>query len=122
MIVPQTRDQIIAAACALEPRSAMLLRASGESAQVCATPIYTNYLDDHGQVVPLNLVSGGRYAAGYVRVSTVRQRLDGWSIADQVSRIVDFCIAHGYAFRIFSDASLSGKLPTDDRHLIEAWS
>lgn len=119
MLRPQTRDQIIAAASSIDPKAAFYLKGTGDSALACATPIYTSFIDDNGQEVSLKLASDGRYAAGYVRVSTIRQKRDGWSIPDQVSRIVDYCLQRRLAFRIFSDSTLSGKLPTDDKNLIQ---
>jgi DNA invertase Pin-like site-specific DNA recombinase len=57
---------------------------------------------------------GGKYGAGYARVSSQRQQEDGWSQEDQLVRIVRYYLDQGLAFRIFSDAGLPGSLAYRD--------
>lgn len=113
----RTSEEIVRDVLVISPAAAYALRGSVGAADLCATPIYTAYRGVNGEAVPLAL-SGGRYAAGYVRVSTLDQKEDGWSLPDQAERVVDFYLRRGLAFRVYSDATLSGKLPTDDKGLI----
>lgn len=65
----------------------------------------------------------GRVGAGYVRVSTEGQRQDGFSTEDQAYRIAVYFAERGEAFRVLSDAGLSGTIPINDPLLIQrVWS
>lgn len=118
MTPAKTREQMIADALAIVPQDAYAHRNSPNALHTCATPLYTSYVSTSGVTVPL-ILDNARYGAGYVRVSSIGQKEDGWSVGDQIERIVDYFTSRGEAFRIFSDASLSGKLPLDDELLIE---
>lgn len=66
----------------------------------------------------------GTVLAGYIRVSTERQRSkrygleDGYSITDQIERICGYAYQQRQAFVIYSDAGISGKVPINDNALI----
>lgn len=117
MTPARTAAQMVADIVAIDPTAAYGLRGSADAQALCASPLYTSYRDAEGRVLPLRF-SGGRFSAGYVRVSTLGQKEDGWSITDQAERIVAYHLRSGLAFRVYSDASLSGKLPPDDPDLI----
>jgi DNA invertase Pin-like site-specific DNA recombinase len=112
----KTRNQIIDEIVAIQSLRAYGYRGLAAALDLCASPVYTEYLKD-GEPQRLTF-RGGKYGAGYARVSTIGQRDDGWSIRDQVARIVDFYLAKGEAFRVFVDDAMSGSLPTDDPALI----
>ncbi|MGC4045060.1 MAG: recombinase family protein [Armatimonas sp.] len=97
---------MVAEIVALDPKSASYV-----------SPYYVSVLIDN-KIERLNTVNG-RYGVGYVRVSTVNQADDGWSIPDQARRVVSYYVGRREAFRVFSDASLSGKLPNNDPGLID---
>ncbi|MCW3098055.1 MAG: hypothetical protein JWL77_3673 [Chthonomonadaceae bacterium] len=113
-----TIDEVIAYVETLDPKLARTLQ-NGAMEAACATPEITRIVDNAGRVHHLKR-KGGKIAVGYVRVSTYRQKSDGWSIKDQVRRLVEWFISKGWAFRIVSDASLSGGAPPDDPALIAA--
>jgi DNA invertase Pin-like site-specific DNA recombinase len=79
--------------------------------------VYNLVVDEDGRPRELKLVDG-RYFAIYVRVSTEGQVDDGYSIEDQIRRGIAYALQKGWAFRIFSDASLSGGLPINRASLI----
>jgi DNA invertase Pin-like site-specific DNA recombinase len=114
---PRTIAEIVADVLRIQPTAAYAMRGSAAAIELCATPIYQQVIQDDGSVITLEM-SEGRYAAGYIRVSSVQQKDDGWSIDDQAERCVRWFVQQGKAFRIFSDSGLSGKLPIDDNALI----
>lgn len=121
--IPSIQD-IVEAARSLRPERAVQFK-NGDLISLCTTPVYEAILQD-GKVTHLTKREG-RYGAGYVRVSTPSQRsgkderggADGFSELDQIARIVHHFVARGEAFRIFSDAGLSGGLSIMDATLTE---
>lgn len=108
--------QIIEMALSLDPRRALRFT-NGDQARLCTTDVITDLLDETGQPVVLERI-GGKYGALYVRVSTLGQSEDGYSATDQIRRGIEHFLRHRQAFRIFSDASLSGGLPIAEPSLI----
>lgn len=89
---------------------------------LCTSPTFESVLID-GEAKTLNRRQG-KVGAGYIRVSTPQQRSrqgqgDGFSEDDQLERVIRYFIDRGEAFRIFSDAGLSGSLPTSDPFLVQ---
>ena len=113
---PLTIAQVIELALGLDPRRA-LRYTNGDQARLCTTDVISSLIDEGGQTVPLQRI-GGKYGARYVRVSTIGQAEDGYSAEDQIRRGVEYFLRHRQAFRIFSDASLSGGLPIYEPNLI----
>lgn len=106
MTPPKTMEQMVAEIISLDPKSASYV-----------SPYYVSVVID-GKIESLRTVNE-RYGVGYVRVSTINQREDGWSIEDQAWRIVRHYVSHRQAFRVYSDATLSGRLPNNDPILID---
>lgn len=113
---PSAVGQIIEMALGLDPRRA-LRYTNGDQARLCMTAVITSLHDDSGQIAPLEKV-GTKYGALYARVSTPGQAEDGYSTEDQVRRGVEYFLRYRQAFRVFSDASLSGGLPIYEPNLI----
>ncbi len=95
-----TIDDIVAQALALKPALAANFN-STESIALCTTRVYTKVKLADGTTVDL-LKKGGKYGAGYARVSSLSQRTavngegnaeneqkDGWSEQDQIQRVED---------------------------------
>lgn len=53
--------------------------------------------------------------AGYLRVSTRRQAVEGWSLAEQRAVIEEWAAAKGHEVVLFEDAAVSGAAPLDTR-------
>jgi Site-specific recombinases, DNA invertase Pin homologs len=113
----KSRQAIVSEALAIVPSAAYAFRGSSDAISLCATELYRCYVNDEGEEVTLNLTNG-KYAAVYIRVSTAMQKEDGWSAQDQAERGIEYCLSNRLAFRVFSDATLSGKLPHDDQDAI----
>lgn len=111
-----TINEVTALALDLEPRRA-LRYTNGDQARLCTTDVFTCLIDERGDAVELSHV-GGRYGALYVRVSTLGQAEDGYGADDQIRRGIEHFLRHRQAFRIFSDASLSGGLAINEPSLI----
>ncbi|BDI30585.1 hypothetical protein CCAX7_26360 [Capsulimonas corticalis] len=107
-------DAIIKQAKALKLSLATQLM-NGGFEEHCSLPIVKS-LNDGGHVVDLELIDG-KYAAIYVRVSTDKQREDGWSVEDQLRRNIAHCIRKQWAFKIYSDQTLSGSYAWLDSEL-----
>ncbi len=105
MTPPKNVEQMVTEIIALDPKSSSFV-----------SSYFSSVIID-GQVIPLVTVDS-KYGVGYVRVSTAMQNDDGWSVEDQARRIVAHFVNRREAFRVFSDASLSGKLPNNDPGLI----
>lgn len=105
-----TVDELVEVVERLNPAQAFR-HTNGNVIRLCTTGVITRMVVG-GEVRKLELVDG-RYCSGYIRVSTERQS-DGFSIPDQAERIIHRCIKNGWAFRIFSDAGLSGGLAYRD--------
>ena len=131
---PLAIEQIIHSALKLDPHKAIGLR-DGSAVAACTSLVYTKIIDRKGETVPLRHYKyydphdeepracdphdpDARYAAIYVRVSTPMQADDGWSTRDQCERAISYCIDKGWAFRIFNDQGLSGRLPMRESHAI----
>ena len=131
---PLTIEQIIHAALKLDPHKAIGLH-DGSAVAACTSRVYTEIVDRKGETVPLRHFKyydphdedcraclpddpDARCAAIYVRVSTPMQADDGWSTRDQCERAISYCIDKGWAFRIFNDQGLSGRLPMRESHAI----
>ncbi len=99
---------------------------------LCVTPLITQVTLDDGSVVSLSLVDD-KWAAHYARVSDIKQRSqsentgedgvskhrgEGNSEAEQIERGIRHYISRGQAFKIYSDASISGDHPNNDPALI----
>ena len=52
---------------------------------------------------------GGRVAALYIRVSTLDQAREGYSLAAQQAALEAWAAAHGYATQLYADEGISGK-------------
>ncbi len=130
---PFTISQICEMALKLDPEKAARLR-NGSMAAACTIGVFTEVLDEHGNAKQLSYYKENpddgeligthaedpeaEYAAILARVSTPIQADDGWSIKDQIERGIAKCIQYGWAFRIFNDMGLSGRLPMKDNHAI----
>lgn len=114
-----TVAEVIALASSLTPANAVYNGTIDDAH--CVTPLI-EAVEVDGSVKVLKTVRdvGGveRYGGGYPRVSTLAQQVEGFSIGDQIKNIVSEFVDKGLAFRIFSDAGLSGSLPYNDRNLI----
>lgn len=53
--------------------------------------------------------------AGYLRVSTRRQAVEGWSLAEQRAVIKEWAAANGHDVVLFEDAAVSGAAPLGTR-------
>lgn len=111
-----TLERITEISLGLDPRRA-LRYSNGDQARLCTTDVFTHVVDQDGREIELHR-EAGKYGAVYVRVSTVGQAEDGYSAEDQVRRGVEHFLRHRQAFRIFSDASLSGGLAINEPTLI----
>ena len=133
-LLPLTIEQIISAALKLDPHKAIGLH-DGSAVAACTSLVYTQIIDRKGETVSLRHFKyhdphdeevracsaddpDARYAAIYVRVSTPMQADDGWSTRDQCERAIAYCLDKGWAFRIFNDQGLSGRLPMRESHAI----
>ena len=131
---PLTIEQIISAALKLDPHKAIGLH-DGSAVAACTSLVYTEVIDRKGETVSLRYFKyydphdeeprpcdpydlDARLAAIYVRVSTQLQSDDGWSTRDQCERAIAYCMDKGWAFRIFNDQGLSGRLPMRESHAI----
>lgn len=136
---PMTVEALIDLCVRMQP----VLAAEKRDSTLCVTPLITELIVD-GKIVHLELVSG-RFGAAYVRVSDERQRsaqsansrsrgnarqrrqkgasatnsADGYSEAEQLNRQIRYFIAKRQAFRIYSDAGITGEYPIDDIYLIK---
>ena len=113
---PLTIAQIIEIALSLDPRKAVRYT-NGDQARLCTTDVFTQVTDEAGQAVSLDR-ENGKYGALYIRVSTLGQAEDGYSADDQIRRGIEHFLRHRQAFRVFSDASLSGGLAINEPNLI----
>lgn len=52
---------------------------------------------------------GGKVAALYIRVSTLDQAREGYSLAAQQAALEAWAAAHGYATQLYADEGISGK-------------
>ena len=132
-----TIEELIRWCVRMQPEEAAEL---GDSA-LCVTPLITSVIID-GRQVELRLIDG-RFGAGYTRVSdemqrsaysvimpseTVPQRAgrrakrtpDGYSEEEQLNRQIRYFAGQGLAFRIYSDAGITGEYPTNDSILIKS--
>lgn len=53
--------------------------------------------------------------AGYLRVSTRRQAVEGWSLAEQRAVVEEWAAANGHDVVLFEDPAVSGAAPLDRR-------
>lgn len=113
---PLTIAEITENALGLDPRRA-LRYTNGDQARLCTTDIFSQIVDDSGQITELDRLSG-KYGALYVLVSTLGQAEDGYSADDQIRRGIEHFLRRRQAFLIFSDASLSGGLAINEPSLI----
>ena len=117
-----TVADIVAAATAFRPELA-IINFERQWRHHCLSPVYSRITNEAGNVVTLNFKSGSRYVAIYVRVSSIRQRGDvrddGYSIDYQLRSNIQAAINDGLAFRIYSDAGMSGFLMTNDSSVME---
>jgi len=107
-----TFHEFVALASNLNPRDAISSKTIKR--EKCVTPLVTEMIYE-GELVLLK----GRPGAGYVRVSTEHQKVDGFSIEEQIHRITHYFIERRQPFSIYSDASLSGFYPPQNQRLIE---
>jgi DNA invertase Pin-like site-specific DNA recombinase len=140
---PLTTDQLVEFVLnELDARSAQRMRGLDYSHK-CTTPVITSVRTEQS-IVELSVQSrkvGSRtvqmYGAIYARVSTEAQNAknkrlsvddiaagrsavkDSLSMRDQVTRGINFCVDKGVAFRIYSDAEISGGDPPDNPDLIK---
>lgn len=114
-----TIHEVIALASALTPSNAVYNGTIDDAH--CMTPLI-EAVEIDGTVKVLKTLRDmngvERYGGGYPRVSTLAQQVEGFSIGDQIKNIVNEFVDKGQAFRIFSDAGLSGSLPYNDTNLI----
>lgn len=123
MLKPEpTLEEIVHEALGLRPVQAAL---EGTEA-ACVTGLIDCVKMPDGITRRLALV-GGKWGAAYIRVSSDSQRhrtaqissqADGWSEEDQIRRAVEYFVSRGEAFRIYSDAGLSGSLPLRNESMI----
>ena len=132
-----TIEELIRWCVRMQPEEAAVL---GDSS-LCVTPLITSVIVD-GKLVELRLLDG-RFGAGYTRVSDEMQRSaysvimpsetmlprtgrrakrtpDGYSEEEQLNRQIRYFIGQGLAFRIYSDAGITGEYPTNDPLLIKS--
>ncbi len=137
---PMTIQALIDLCVRMQP----VLAAEKRDSTLCVTPLISELVVD-GKVVHLKLVNG-RFGAAYVRVSDERQRSarsvvqkvaegqdqsrrrrggrtastpDGYSEEEQLNRQIRYYLGKGMAFKIYSDAGITGEFPTNDPHLIK---
>ncbi len=119
---PPTVSDIVAAATAFRPEMA-IINFDRQWRHFCLSPVYSRVTDEAGNEVSLDFKSGSRYVAIYVRVSSIKQRGDvrddGYSIDHQLRSNIQAAINERLAFRIYSDAGLSGFLMTNDPSVME---
>ena len=119
---PPTVSDIVAAATAFRPEMA-IINFDRQWRHFCLSPVYSRVTDEAGNEVSLDLKSGNRYVAIYVRVSSIKQRGDvrddGYSIDYQLRSNIQAAINERLAFRIYSDAGLSGFLMTNDPSVMD---
>src|SRR3569833_2190829 len=117
MAVVPTIDDIIEQSLRLDAKQASKI--GGERIlDLCTTQVFDAVRMD-GEIEPLKRVDG-RYAACYVRVSTEKQREDGFSQEEQLRRIISHFTApkQRWSFRVFNDCGLSGGVPFRDPHMM----
>lgn len=119
-----TIQDLIEQVTLLDPAAAATAT-NGTLVRLCSTDLVER-IKHGGQIIDLAPVNG-RYQAGYIRVSLERQRTkkkvksdtsEHYSEADQVRRIALDAIQKRHAFRLYSDAALSGGLPYNSDELI----
>ena len=111
-----TFAELLATTAAMNPRDA--IASNTIDRDKCVTPLITEIIMP-GETEPRKLKRPGKLGAGYCRVSTERQRADGFSIEEQITRIIHYFVEREQAFMIYNDASLSGFYPPDDPVLIQ---
>lgn len=124
-----TLNELVKLCKAMEPRKAHLYH-NGDSRSQCVTPLITSIEMHDGKTYKL-LDKNGYIGAGYIRVSTNKQRSydlekalenddgrddrsplrDGWSETFQVIRTVEHFVRISLCFRIYSDCGISGSVP-----------
>lgn len=132
-----TVEQLIRFCVRMQPERAAEL---GDSS-LCVTALITSIIID-GKLVKLGLIDG-RFGAGYTRVSDEMQRSaysvimpsesvprragrrakrtpDGYSEEEQLNRQIRYFAGQKLAFRIYSDAGITGEYPTNDPLLIKS--
>ena len=119
-----TIQEVIERAVALNPIQAIRTRKDSDAAMLWVDEI----IDDNGDHIKLKPCTNGLNGkSGYVfiygRVSTPRQTEkersgEGWSMRTQFERGVYYAVSNGWRFCIFSDAELSGGMPTNDATVI----
>lgn len=126
-----TLDELVNFCVALRPDIA----AQRQDSALCVTPLIEAVILD-GEVHHLKLVDG-RWGAVNVRVSTPlqrsekagvkkvrktrkppRSRQDGYSEEEQITRGIRHFVRLGQAFKIYSDAGVTGEYPNNDPALI----
>lgn len=120
---PLTVDQIVSDyKKSLKPELAVQNWETGNWKPYVVSPLFRQMIDHDEQIVDLE-TQQGRYAAIYVRVSTMQQRGDkhddGYSVEDQIRSNVTAAVKSKLAFRIYSDAGLSGYYATNDPEVIQ---
>ncbi len=111
-----TFAELLSATASLRPRDAIL--SNTIQRDLCVTPLISEIVMP-GESEPRKLTRPGKPGAGYCRVSTERQRADGFSIEEQITRIIHYFVEREQPFCVYNDASLSGFYPPKDKSLIE---
>lgn len=123
---PWTMDALVEYCLRMQPDEA----ARREDSALCVTPLVTE-LSVNG-ITYLLALQDGRWAALVVRVSSEAQRsalsqqsqdgrsdkADGYSEEEQLVRGIRYFVSQGLAFKIYSDAGVTGEFPNNDPALI----
>ena len=119
---PPTVADIVTHATAFRPEMA-LINFERQWRHYCVSPVYSRITDEAGNMISLEFKNGSRYVAVYVRVSSIKQRGDerddGYSIDYQLRSNIQAAINERLAFRVYSDAGMSGFLMTNDQSVME---
>lgn len=125
-----TEDDLVAYCTSMNPSRAADLNDSS----LCVSPLIECVVVDG---TPRHLqLQNGRWGAGVVRVSTIIQRsgraratnkskrsqrhkVEGYSEEEQIRRAVRYFVSRGLAFRLYSDAGVTGEMPNNDPAMIK---
>ncbi len=123
-----TIDQWVQHVLGFDPRRA----AQTSDPSLCCTGVISRLLVD-GKIVSVEYVNG-RYGLAYVRVSDQKQRTstdaarstrkrkhyrhEGQSEAQQIEALIRYYASTGRAFRIISDAAITGEMPNNKPDLV----
>lgn len=108
-----TVAEIVRTAEALDPETAAKTPGGVDfCGNLCVTEVIQQ-IYYQGTEITLDSVNG-KIGAGYIRVSMDEQANFGFSIPDQITRIIDYFVGKRQRFVIYSDSGLGGGLATND--------